>query len=95
MKRMGQEYLTIEQFAERMQISRSTAYGWLTGGQLETGRHVLRIGHVVRILWNEDLVRHLMQQSIAGAETIRPTLTRKGKGGRNCCALDPLYLQTD
>ena len=83
--------LTIEEFAAIMRIKRSTAYSWLAAGRLETGRHVLRIGGVVRIVWNDELFEHLMRQSVSVAQ--RPRLVRKGKGGKNCCALDPEYLQ--
>jgi len=85
--------LTIEEFAQQMRIKRSTAYAWLAAGRLETGRHVLRIGGVVRIVWDNDLFDHLMRQSVA--ESARPVLVRKGKGGRNRCALDADYLKVD
>lgn len=85
--------ITIEDFARLMKISRSTAYTWLASGRLETGRHVLRIGGVVRIMWCDDLMKHLMEQSAGPVP--RPTLTRKGKGGKNRCALNADYLQVD
>ncbi len=83
--------LSIEEFAKLMRISRSTAYNWLATGRLETGRHVLRIGRIVRIVWSKELFENLLRQS--ATEAHRPTLVRNGKGGRNCCALDPDYLQ--
>lgn len=86
---MGPELLTIEQFAQRMQISRSTAYMWVAEGRLAAGTHLVRIGRVVRILWNEELIAHLLTLSLcAYGEQKRPTLCRKGKGGRNRIALD-------
>lgn len=83
--------LTIEEFAQLMRIKRSTAYTWLAAGRLEIGRHVLRIGKVVRIVWSDELFEHLMRQSVT--ERTQPVLTRKGKGGRNVCALNADYLQ--
>ena len=83
--------LSIEEFAKLMRISRSTAYSWLAAGRLETGRHVLRIGSVGRILWSNELLKHLLKQSVT--EVHSPTLIRKGKGGRNRCALDLDYLE--
>ena len=83
--------LSIEEFAKLMRISRSTAYNWLAAERLETGRHVLRIGSVVRIIWSNELFEHLLKQS--ANEVHRPTLVRKGKGGRNRCALDMDYLE--
>lgn len=82
--------ITIEEFASLMKISRSTAYSWLASGRLETGRHVLHIGSVVRILWGDELLQHLMQQSKTPEP--RPKLIRKGKGGLNKCSLNFDYL---
>jgi len=86
------EMLTLEQFAERLRVSRSTAYYWLAGGCLVPGRHVIRINRVVRILWSNDLVAHLLALSLEGSEEKRPRLQRNGKGGRNHIALDSDYL---
>ena len=89
------EILTIEEFAERLRISRSTAYQWVVAGWLVTGRHVLHIGRVVRILWNADLIDYLLSLSDAGLEKQeRPRLIRNGKGGRNSVAFDLDYLES-
>lgn len=85
--------LTIEEFAQLMRIKRNTAYAWLKAGRLETGVHVLRIKGVVRIVWSESLFEHLLKQSTV--EKVCPVLIRKGKGGRNTCALDADYLEVD
>lgn len=85
------EILTTEAFAGRMGISRSTAYSWLAAGRLETGRHVLRLGKVIRIIWDDALMEHLLKQSVT--ENNRPALVRKGRGGRNVCSLDSDYLR--
>jgi len=88
------EILTIEEFAVRLQISRSTAYQWIEYGWLVTGRHVLHIGRVVRILWSADLVAYLLSISDSRLEKKeRPRLIRNGKGGRNSVALDMDYLE--
>lgn len=87
------KYITIEEFGALIGISRSLAYKWLADGRLENGRHVLRIGGVVRILWSDELIQHLMSQSAASNPL--PVLVRHGKGGRNVCALDADYLKID
>lgn len=87
--------ISIEEFANRLGISRSTAYTWLAEGRLVTGRHVLRIGRVVRILWSDELMAHLLSLSVAGPKvTERPPLKRTGKGGRNRLALNPDLLDS-
>ena len=85
--------LTIEEFAQLMRIKRSTAYSWLAAGRLETGRHVLRIGGIVRIVWSDDLFDYLLKQSVHKETHVQ--LVRKGKGGRNLCALDFKYLESN
>jgi len=86
------QLLTIEEFAMRMRISRSTACSWLSSGRLVSGTHVLRIGAVVRIVWSDELFKHLLEQSTVNEP--RPALKRQGKGGRNVCALDMEYLKS-
>ena len=63
---MQSEVISLESFAQRMQISRSTAYAWLTDGKLEAGTHVIRIGRVVRVIWNEELLAHMLSLSVSG-----------------------------
>lgn len=37
------DLLTVEEFAERLKISRSTVFGWLKAGLLQEGKHYFRI----------------------------------------------------
>lgn len=88
------EYLTIEQFAARLQLSRSTAYNWIYQGRLVEGTHVLHVGGVIRILWGDDLMKHLLELSKNEREKVtRPLLKKEGKGGRNRIAFDSDYLK--
>lgn len=91
---MTTEYLTIEQFAARLQLSRSTAYNWIYQGRLVEGTHVLHIGGVIRIVWNDNLMAHLLDLSKAEGQTPpRPRLQRDGRGGRNRIAFDMSLLE--
>ncbi len=45
------ELLTVEQFAERFQVSRTTVFGWLKNGHLLEGIHYFRIGRILRFRW--------------------------------------------
>ncbi len=45
------EILTVEQFAQRLQVSRTTVFGWLKSGVLREGQHYLRLGRVLRFYW--------------------------------------------
>ena len=85
------QILTIEQFAERMQISRSTAYSWVADGVL--GTFLIRHRSVVRIIWSDKLLEHLQEISSQQPEVPKSVLRRKGTGGRNKIALDASYLE--
>jgi excisionase family DNA binding protein len=45
------ELLTVEQFAQRLQVSRTTVFSWLKNGDIREGVHYLRIGRVLRFHW--------------------------------------------
>jgi excisionase family DNA binding protein len=45
------EFLTVEQFAKRLQVSRTTVFGWLKKGDLREGVHYIRIGRILRFRW--------------------------------------------
>jgi excisionase family DNA binding protein len=49
------ELLTVEQFAEYLQVSRTTVFYWLKNGDLREGVHYFRIGRVLRFRWQEGL----------------------------------------
>ena len=89
-----QEFLTLEEFARQLHISRSTAYNWLAEGRLVPGRHIVRVGRVIRVIWSEELVKHLLSLS-AQEERDHPRLRRHGHGGKNHIAMDTNYLESD
>ena len=88
------EFLNLEEFAKRLRISRSTAYNWLAEGRLVPGRHIVRVGRVIRVIWSEELVTHLLSLS-SQENRDNPRLTRHGHGGRNHIAMDMDYLKSD
>lgn len=57
------ELLTVEQFAERLQVSRATVFAWMQKKILVQGRHFLRLGRVLRFPWSKDLVAGLLEAS--------------------------------
>ena len=50
------EILTVEEFAERMKVGRTTVFQWLKDGTLIQGRHYIKIGRVLRLRWPDVLV---------------------------------------
>lgn len=57
------ELLTVEEFAERMKISRTTVFDWIRKGTLKAGRHYLKIGRIVRFEWGPELIQKLREDS--------------------------------
>ena len=53
------EILTVEELADRLKVSRSTVFGWLKNNILIEGIHYLRIGRVLRCLWQFDLLLNI------------------------------------
>jgi len=49
------ELLTVEQFAIKMLVSRTTVFFWLKNNDLREGVHYFRIGRVLRFRWHEGL----------------------------------------
>lgn len=79
------ELLTVEQFAQRLQVSRATVFSWIQKQILVQGRHFLKIGRVLRFTWSEDFIAVLLQDSASAvaitASPLSPvTVTRKKTG---------------
>ena len=49
------DLLTVEQFAVRMQVSRTTVFEWLKNGSLVEGKHYFKIGRIIRFVWDATL----------------------------------------
>lgn len=62
------ELLTVEQVAERLQVSRATLFNWMQKGVIVQGRHYFKRGRVLRFIWNGEFISELL----AGSEQPRP-----------------------
>ena len=49
------EIVTVEEFAERMKVSRTTVFAWIKTGSLKEGVHYIRLGRILRLCWREGL----------------------------------------
>jgi len=45
------DFLTLEQFADRLKVSRTTVFCWLKKGELRENIHYLRLGRIIRFRW--------------------------------------------
>jgi len=80
MSETTQEVLTVEQFAQRMQVSRTTVFAWIKAGLLKEGVHYIRLGRILRLCWRE--VFSLNSQQTATAEDegrLSPPLPNRGR----------------
>ena len=50
------ELLTVEQFAQRLTMSRTTLFDWLKSGILVQGKHYFKVGRILRFVWDETLL---------------------------------------
>lgn len=50
------EVLTIEEYAKRLQVGRSTILNWKSRKTLIPGRHYFQVGKVLRFIWDLDLI---------------------------------------
>ncbi len=45
------EVLTVEEYADRLKVSRTTVFAWLKNGELREGVDYLRRGRILRFRW--------------------------------------------
>ncbi len=63
MENFEPEMITIEEFADRMKISRTTVFEWIKKDRLKAGKHYIKIGRIVRFEWGPDLLRLLHEDT--------------------------------
>jgi predicted DNA-binding transcriptional regulator AlpA len=68
------ELLTVEQFAQRLQVSRATVFSWIHKQILVPGRHFLKIGRVLRFTWSDDLISTLLLDSAQALPVVIPAV---------------------
>jgi predicted DNA-binding transcriptional regulator AlpA len=68
------ELLTVEQFAQRLQVSRATVFTWIQKQVLIQGRHFLKIGRVLRFTWSDDLISTLLIDSAHALPVVIPAV---------------------
>jgi len=74
------EILTVEQFALRMQVSRTTVFGWPKNKVLEEGVHYFRVGRILRLCWREGLFLNSQPRPLSEDESPPPpTLPKRSE----------------
>lgn len=75
------ELLTVEQFALRLTMSRTTAFDWLKSGILVQGKHYFKVGRILRFVWDETTLLTIGMNSKKRKEK-KQKKTVKPKGER-------------
>jgi len=71
------EVLTVEEFADRMKISRTTVFDWMKHGRLKEGRHYIKVGRIIRFEWGPELLKMLHEDSAQAEVAVQPALPRQ------------------
>lgn len=72
------ELLTVEEFAQRLRVGRSTVFLWIASKKMIQGIHYFKIGKTVRIPWSLELLASLSSKN----EEPEPAPVRSGKSQR-------------
>ncbi|CAH2032318.1 helix-turn-helix domain-containing protein [Trichlorobacter ammonificans] len=76
------DLLTVEEFADKLKVSRTTVFGWLKSGLLHEGTHYFRIGRVLRFVWDTGLLLHQKRKTKAAARNVHPSKPAAKKTNR-------------
>jgi hypothetical protein len=68
------ELLTLEEYAKRFGVCRTTIFEWKKRGRLKAGRHFIKIGRVLRFFWSIDVIRDLHNDKDEKSETSNDNL---------------------
>lgn len=66
------ELLTVDQMADRLNLSRATVFVWMQQGILVKGRHFLKYGRVLRFVWNAALIQELVAGCLVDEGAMAP-----------------------
>lgn len=73
------ELMTVEQFAERLQVSRTTVFYWLKNGELSEGVHFFRLGRIIRFRYEVSLFFSSKPLKKPTADKAKELIRPKGK----------------
>lgn len=63
------ELLTVEEFAQRFRVGRSTVFEWIANKKMVPGVHYFKIGKTIRIPWSLELLASLSTDSDVSEKT--------------------------
>ena len=57
------ELLSIDEYAKRLKVGRTTIFTWKKNGTLVPGQHYIQKGKIVRYIWARDVIEEIHQKS--------------------------------
>lgn len=76
------ELLTVEEFARRYRVGRSTVFYWIASRMMIRGVHYFQIGKTIRIPWSMDLLAALSTLDVPDSD-VKPERSGKHLPGIN------------
>ena len=90
---MTPEILTIEQFALRLTMSRTTVFEWLKTGNLVQGKHYFKVGRILRFVWDETMLLTIgMNKTTQKEKKQKKTVKPKGERRLHLPSSPPVNL---
>ena len=73
------ELLTVEEFAAKLKVSRTTVFTWLKTGHLTEGKHYFKIGRIIRFVWDAGsfLGKPVRRKPEQATTSVKPVCTMK------------------
>lgn len=81
------EVLTVDEYAQKLHVSRATVFAWIKRGILAEGIHYFKIGRVLRFIWSTELLETLLSASSEGE--------RPAKLSSSCQPVKPKSINWD
>lgn len=72
------ELLTVEEFAQRLRVGRSTVFDWIASRKMMQGVHYYKIKKTLRIPWSLELLASLSADHLE-TETASPVRSKKNR----------------
>ena len=63
------ELLTIEEYARRLQVGRTTIFKWKESGKLLPQQHFIQKGRIVRYVWELETIRSLHENDTPDSDS--------------------------
>ena len=88
------ELLTIEEYAKRLHVGRTTIFKWKESGKLLPQQHFIQKGRIVRYVWELETIRSLHENDTPDSDSKKlesDFTTEKKKGSTRKSVIDFNY----